>query len=98
MKRHMPRFMNYVSSKSSRWYKLANKRSKASHSSGHHPVKMDKKWASESSDEQLTRAAYVKLGEDGKSDQSYAMNGIEIKTDIDVNSNARECNQPKGVV
>ena len=99
MKRHMPSVMRYASSKkTSGRYRSSNKRSKANHSSVHHPIKMDKKWATESGDQQLTRAAYVELGEDGKSDQNYAMNGIEVKTDIDVNSNKRDVDLPKGIV
>lgn len=47
--------------------------------SGLHPSKTNRNRASESGDERmLTKGPYLKLGEDGKSDQSYAMTEVEV--------------------
>lgn len=67
-------------------FSRSTKRSKATHSSSHHPIKSDRKWATESRDEQLTNAAYLELGADGKNDQSYGMTAIEVRTNIEVSS------------
>lgn len=67
-------------------FNRSTKRSKAAHSSSHHLIKSDRKWATESRDEQLTNAAYLELGADGKSDQSYGMMTIEVKTNIEISS------------
>lgn len=74
--------------KQSHWTR-SNKRTKNKNSSGN-PITKDNKWASESRDEQLTHAAYVELGEDGRSDQNYAMKGIEVTTDINLSTKPRD--------
>lgn len=86
--------MKISSNKPSHWSR-SNLRSKPNASSAHHHNKLDRKWATGtgSGDEELTRAAYVELGEDGKSDQSYAMTGIEVKTDIDIQETSQDRDQ-----
>lgn len=48
------------------------------HSSRLHS-KPGRKWPVDSNEEQLTGAVYLELGEDGKSDQSYAMTAVEAQ-------------------
>lgn len=84
-KRFMPSLLR-LSSWSQQSFSRSTKRSKATHSSSHHPIKSDRKWATESRDERLTNAAYLELGADGKSDQSYGMSAIEVKTNIEISS------------
>ena len=58
----------------------------------HHPSKVSRKWNSGSREEDLVshahagHAGYLELGEDAKSDQNIAMNVIEVKTAIDIES------------
>lgn len=38
--------------------------------------------------ELVNHAAYVEIGEDGKSDQNVAVNAVRVKTDVDIESHA----------
>ncbi|MCJ1268724.1 hypothetical protein MMC22_008612 [Lobaria immixta] len=57
----------------------SQKRSINAHSSSRHLSKPGRSRPIDSGEEELTHAAYLELGEDGKSDQSYGMTAVEVQ-------------------
>lgn len=80
LRRHAPFILRLQSSsRSAAQPSQTNKRSGLQHSSSRHLSKAGRKWPTESGAGQLTSSAYLELGEDGKSDQSYAMTAVEVQ-------------------
>lgn len=90
-RRFFPKILRLASSTREGYFKgTSGDRTKGSQVPAHHASKASRKWNGGSHEEDLVShagpAGYLELGEDAKSDQNIAMNVIEVKTAIDIES------------